>query len=402
MHELKDFLARSRVRYRWFDVDADSEKARAIGGDEAIGDAPLPVLLLPDGERLVDPDVSTLAEKLGLVTEAELRDYDLIVIGGGPAGLTTSIYTASEGLRTIVIERGAAGGQASYSERIENYPGFPDGLSGIDFARRTVLQAERFGVEVIVTREATGLKVNGTHRSVSLDDFTELRATSILLATGASFRWLDAPGCPSLVGAGIYYGEVSAEASACRDQDVYVLGGGNAAGQAALLLARYAKRVVLVAIEDSLDEQMSAYLIERIEAQDNITVRTGHTITGAEGREHLEWLTLSNAKSGETERVPAASLFVFIGATPRTDWLDGTVARDEQGFVLSGFDYLEDCRRPDGWPLKRAPYPLETSVPGVFVAGDARRGSVKRLTSATGEGAMAAQMIHRYCTQPDD
>jgi thioredoxin reductase (NADPH) len=401
VHELKDFLARSRLRYRWFDIEGDAVRAKAILERTGVEEGRFPVVLLPDGSMLIDPELSTLAGKLGLGTEPDVRDYDLIIVGGGPAGLTSSIYTASDGLRTIVVEQGAAGGQASYSENIENYPGFPDGLSGIEFARRTVLQAERFGVEVIVTRQATGLKVNGKGLAVALDDGSELRATSVLLATGASFRWLDAPGCPSLVGAGIYYGEATSEATACRDQDVYVLGSGNSAGQAALLLARFARRVVLVALEESLEETMSEYLIPRIQSTENIVVKTGHTIVGAEGSGHLEWLTLENVKTGETERVKAASLFVFIGATPRTEWLGDTVSRDEQGFVHSGFDYMQDCKPPDGWPLERSPYPLETSVPGVFVAGDARKGSVKRLTSATGEGAMAAQMIYRYCTDPD-
>lgn len=394
VHELKDFLGRSRVPYRWIDVEKRAESSKDRGEN---GEPPVTVLF-PDGSRLEDPDIRSVAEKLGLGTEPETRYYDLIIVGGGPAGLAAAINSASEGLRVVVVEQGAAGGQASYSALIENYPGFPEGLSGGELSRRTVEQAERFGAEILVTRRATGLSANGDTRIVTIDDGTELAAHTVLIAVGVSFRWLEAPGCPSLVGAGIYYGAASAEASACRDQDTYILGGGNSAGQAALMLSRYARRVIVVAPEESLEESMSKYLIDQIEDTQNITVRTRHSVTGAEGHEHLERLTLEDVKTGTTERVPASSLFIFIGATPQTDWL-GDLARDDQGFVLSGFDYTHDCAQPENWPLERPPYELETSLPGVFVAGDVRKGSVKRLTSAVGEGAMAAQMIYQYCQQ---
>jgi thioredoxin reductase (NADPH) len=394
VHELKDFLARSRVPYRWIDVE---KKGGSIERREN-GERPITVKF-PDGSTLEDPDIRSVAEKLGLDTEPEARHYDVIIVGGGPAGLSAAINCASEGLRVVVVEQGAAGGQASYSAFIENYPGFPEGLSGGELSKRTVDQAERFGAEILVTRRATGLSASGDDRIVMIDDGTQLAAHTVLITVGVSFRWLEAPGCPSLVGAGIYYGAATSEASACRDQDIYILGGGNSAGQAALLLARYAKRVIIVAPDESLEESMSQYLIDRIDETQNVTVRSHFTVTGAEGKEHLERLTLEDVHSGAIEHVPASSLFIFIGATPQTEWLGPELARDDHGFVLSGFDYMQECERPAHWPLERSPYGLETSIPGVFVAGDVRRGSIKRLTSAAGEGAMAASMIYEYCQQ---
>jgi thioredoxin reductase (NADPH) len=396
VHELKDFLSRSRVPYRWLDAERDG-RAIALVQQVTHDGEHLPVVLFPDGSFLVEPDVRAVAEKLGLETEPEERFYDLIVVGGGPAGLSASINSASEGLRTVVVEGEVPGGQASYSARIENYAGFPTGLSGSDLAQRTVEQAERFGVEILVTRRATGLRAAGAHRVVALDDGTELTAHAVLLTTGVSFRWLEAPGCPGLVGAGIYYGAATAEASACRGQDIYILGGGNSAGQAALLLAHVARRVVILTLEGSLEETMSTYLVERIQHTANIVVMPKHTVTAAEGSGHLERLTIQNVETGESEPAPAGGLFVFIGATPNTEWLGDAVARDAQGFILSGFDFVCDGHPRADWPLERAPYLLETSTPGVFVAGDARRGSVKRLASAVGEGAMAVQFIHQYC-----
>jgi thioredoxin reductase (NADPH) len=398
VHELKDFLSRSRTPYRWLDTERD-DRALALARQAAPDGERLPVVLFPDGSALVEPDVRQVAEKLGLETEPDQRFYDLIVVGGGPAGLSASINGASEGLRTVVVELGVPGGQASYSARIENYAGFPVGLSGSDLAQRTVEQAERFGVEILVTRRATGLRADGAQRMVALDDGTELAAHTVLLTTGVSFRWLDAPGCPGLVGAGIYYGAATAEASACKGQDIYILGGGNSAGQAALLLAHHARRVIILTLEPSLEETMSTYLVDRIHHTENIEVRTQHTVISAEGRGHLERITLQDVETGATESVPASGLFVFIGATPNTEWLGDAVARDEQGFILSGFDFVCDGHPRSAWPLERAPYLLETSTPGVFVAGDARRGSVKRLASAVGEGAMAVQYIHQYCRE---
>ena len=397
VHELKDFLSRSRFPFEWLDIENDADAQPAA--DTALpGNKQFPLVLFPDGTVLIDPDVRAVAANLGLTTHPDARYYDLIIVGGGPAGLAASIYAASEGLRTVVVEQGAPGGQASYSAYIENYPGFPEAMSGSDLARRTVQQAERFGVEILVTRKVIRLRVDARHRLVDIDDGIELASHAALLTMGVSFRWLDLPECPQLVGAGIYYGAAVAEASACRQQDIYVLGGGNSAAQAALLLSKYARRVTIVALEDALEETMSRYLIDRIRKTPNIEIRTNHTVVAVRGKDHLEEITLLNTKTKETRQVPAEGLFVFIGALPQTEWLAGTIARDENGFILCGFDFMRQGR-PEDWPIQRAPYPLETSTPGVFVAGDVRKGSVKRLTSAAGEGAMAVQFIHRYCAE---
>jgi thioredoxin reductase (NADPH) len=375
-HELKAFLARSRVGYRWLDVERNREAGGYLG-DTRDGRETLPIVILPDGTRLVRPAVRDLAERIGLDTEPDQPFYDLLIVGGGPAGLSAAVYAASEGIRTIVVEQEVPGGQAGYSAKIENYPGFPEGLSGRDFAQRTVAQAERFGVEILSTRHVESLAVRGRYREICLDDEKTVAAHAVLLATGVAFRWLEAPGCPDLVGRGVYYGAAVAEASDCRDQRLYVLGGGNSAGQAAVLLAEYARRVTIVAPEPSLEDTMSQYLLERIGELPNIETCPGHTVVGAEGRKHLERLVLQRTDESDRRTVAADGLFVFIGAEPRTQWLEGVVDRDEQGFILA------DER-------------METSVPGVFVAGDVRAGSVKRIASAVGEGAMAVQFIHGY------
>jgi len=375
-HELKAFLARSRVGYRWLDVERDREAGNYLGETRGRRDT-LPLVILPDGTRLTRPAVRDLAERIGLDTEPDQPFYDLLIVGGGPAGLSAAVYAASEGIQTIVVEQEVPGGQAGYSARIENYPGFPEGLSGRDFAHRTVAQAERFGVEILSTRHVERLSAKGRYREICLDDGTTVAAHAILLATGVAFRWLEAPGCPDLVGRGVYYGAATAEASDCRDQKLYVLGGGNSAGQAALLLAEYAGRVTIVAPEPSLDDTMSQYLLERIAELPNVETCPGHTIVGAEGGRHLERLELKRVADGELRKVEADGLFVFIGAEPRTQWLEGVVDRDAHGFILAN---------------ER----METSVSGVFVAGDVRAGSVKRIASAVGEGAMAVQFIHGY------
>ena len=375
-HELKAFLARSRVGYRWLDIERDREAAGYLG-ETRDGRETLPIVILPDGTRLARPAVRDLAERIGLDTEPDQPFYDLLIVGGGPAGLSAAVYAASEGIRTIVVEQEVPGGQAGYSAKIENYPGFPEGLSGRDFAQRTVAQAERFGVEILSTRHVESLAVKGRYREICLDDETTVAAHAVLLATGVAFRWLEAPGCPDLVGRGVYYGAATAEASDCRDQRLYVLGGGNSAGQAAVLLAEYARRVTIVAPEPSLEDTMSQYLLERIGEIPNIETCPGHTVVGAEGRKHLERLVLQRTDESDRRKVEADGLFVFIGAAPRTQWLEGVVDRDAQGFILAN---------------ER----METSVPGVFVAGDVRAGSVKRIASAVGEGAMAVQFIHGY------
>ena len=375
-HELKAFLARSRVGYRWLDIERDREAAGYLGETRDERET-LPIVILPDGTRLTRPAVRDLAQRIGLDTEPDQPFYDLLIVGGGPAGLSAAVYAASEGIRTIVVEQEVPGGQAGYSAKIENYPGFPEGLSGRDFAQRTVTQAERFGVEILSTRHVESLAVKGRYREICLDDETTVAAHAVLLATGVAFRWLEAPGCPDLVGRGVYYGAATAEANDCRDQRLYVLGGGNSAGQAAVLLAEYARRVTIVAPEPSLEDTMSQYLLERIGEIPNIETCPGHTVVGAEGRKHLERLVLQRTDESDRRKVEADGLFVFIGAAPRTQWLEGVVDRDAQGFILAN---------------ER----METSVPGVFVAGDVRAGSVKRIASAVGEGAMAVQFIHGY------
>jgi thioredoxin reductase (NADPH) len=395
VHELKRFLGRSGVPFLWFDIELENDpevrRLAALAGVES----EFPLVILPDGSLLADPDVESLADRLGLPTVPASSLYDLVVVGGGPAGLAAAIHAGSEGLHTLVIDGDVPGGQVTYSAAVENYPGFPGALDGSDLARRMVEQAERFGVEVIITRRATSLAIDGLERRVTLDDGSAPAARTILISIGVSFRWLESPGCAALVGAGIYYGAATVEASACAGQEVYILGGGNSAGQAALLLARFARRVHILTNKDSLNESMSRYLIDRIERTPNINVHPHSTVVDAGGGEHLEWLLVRDTASGETTRLPATALFVFIGAVPRSDWLAGLVDRDDEGFLLTGFDYLAGGG-PGGWPLRRRPYPLETRIPGVFAAGDARRGSVKRLAAAVGDGVAAIDFVHRY------
>jgi thioredoxin reductase (NADPH) len=391
VHDIKDFLARYRVPYRWHDPENPSSNERIARACGLARDAS-PVILLPDGTEIVDPTDDELAERAGLSTRATSVYYDLAVIGGGPAGLAAAVYGASEGLRTVVIEREAPGGQAAMSARIDNYLGFPDGIEGAELARRAVEQAVRFGAEVLV-RTAVAIRVEDPYRIVELDDGAEIVCGAIIIATGVEWRTLDAPGCREIHGAGIYYGAAAAEAAHFRGQDAFVLGGGNSAGQAAMLLARYARSVTLIAMEDSLEENMSRYLLDEIRGAPNVRLRTGSTVVGAAGDGRLERITIRALDSGAEETVDAAGLFVFIGATPRTEWLEGTVRRDDRGFILCG----ERLHREDrAWPLTRDPFLLETSLPGVFVAGDVRADSVKRVASAVGEGAMAVQFVHTY------
>jgi thioredoxin reductase (NADPH) len=323
-----------------------------------------------------------------------------VVIGGGPAGLGASVYGSSEGLRTLLVEREATGGQAGQSSRIENYLGFPDGVSGAQLTDRARRQATKFGAEILTARDVTGLRPHGPARVVSFGDGTEVAAHAVIVATGVSYRDLGAPGCGSLTGRGIYYGSASTEAADCVDADVYVVGGANSAGQAAVFFSHVAKTVTIVVRADSLERGMSTYLIEQLNGIDNISVRVQTVIEEAHGEKHLEALTLRDTVTGRCERVDTSHAFVFIGAQPRTDWLDDVLARDERGFVLTGPDLLVDGRRPAGWPLDRDPWPLEGSLPGVFVAGDVRADSVKRVASAVGEGAMAVTLAHRYLGTP--
>jgi thioredoxin reductase (NADPH) len=392
--DVREFLARNQVPYRWFSTD-EPEGKRMLEAASQDG-LQLPVIITLDHEVLVAPSDAELAAKVGLATSPSSDFYDLIVVGGGPAGLGAAVYGASEGLRTVLLERTATGGQAGQSSRIENYLGFPDGVSGAQLTTRARLQAAKFGAEVLTTREVTGLEINGSARTVRFSDGTSLDAHSVILTTGVTYRQLRAPGLDELTGAGVYYGSALTEAAACVDNDVYIVGGANSAGQSAVYLSRMAKSVTLLVRGPSLTKSMSHYLIEQVESVPNITVRTCTTVVGARGDGHLEGLTLQDANTGETEDVAAQHLFVFIGAAPLTSWLDGVLERDEHGFVLTGPDLSADGEPPAEWPLDRAPYHLEASVPGVFVAGDVRAESAKRVASAVGEGAMAVMLVHRY------
>ena len=397
-NEVREFLARNQVPYRWYSSD-EPEGERLLAAAQADG-LTLPVVITTDGEPLVAPADAELAARVGLSTVPAADFYDLIIIGGGPAGLGAAVYGASEGLRTVLVERTATGGQAGQSSRIENYLGFPDGVSGAQLTDRARRQARKFGAEVLTTRDVVGLEVTGSGRSVRFADGGTISAHTVILATGVSYRKLAAPGTDELAGRGIFYGSALTEADGLAGQDVYIVGGANSAGQAAVYLARTAKSVTILVRGGSLRTSMSHYLIQQIEDIPAISVRTCTEVTGTHGSEHLEGLTLRDSSSGQTERVDAQYLFVFIGAAPLTGWLDGVVARDNRGFVISGPDLSPGGGLPSGWPLDRAPYHLETSVPGVFVAGDARSESAKRVASAVGEGAMAVMFVNRYLESP--
>jgi len=393
-YEVRDSLARNLVPFRWY-LAEDPEAQRLLSA-AGVDDDRLPVVVTGDGTAMVEPSDAELAQHVGLATTPSTDFYDLIVIGGGPAGLGAAVYGGSEGLRTVLVERRATGGQAGTSSRIENYLGFPDGVSGEQLTERARRQALKFEVELLTARDVVRLEQRGNAKVARFDDGTEIAGHTVILATGVSYRMLEAPGLSELSGRGVYYGAATTEGPACRSQDVYIVGGANSAGQAAMYFARYAGRVVLLVRGKSLDSSMSRYLIDQIERVPNIEVRTCTEVVEGAGGEHLELLTLRNNLTGETETVPASWLFVFIGAAPRTDWLDGCLDRDPRGFVLTGPDLVVDGHRPPGWTLDRDPYHLEASVPGVFVAGDVRAESVKRVASAVGEGAMAVTLVHRY------
>jgi thioredoxin reductase (NADPH) len=392
--QVREFLARNQVPYRWYAAD-EPEGRRLLDAAGADGTT-LPVVITPDGEALVEPSDRELAAKVGLATVPAGDFYDLVVVGGGPAGLGAALYGASEGLRTVLAERMATGGQAGQSSRIENYLGFPDGVSGAQLTDRARRQAAKFGAEVLTTCEVVALEVNGSARTVRFSDGTSVDAHAVILATGVAYRQLAAPGLADLTGRGIYYGSALTEAMGCTDQDIYIVGGANSAGQAAVYLSQAARSVTMLVRSPSLRKSMSHYLIEQIDGIPAITVRTCTEVTEVHGNGHLEQVTLRDSNTGGTETVDAQRLFVFIGAAPLTDWLDGVVVRDKRGFILTGPDLMTGQRGPAGWPLDRPPYHLETNVPGVFVAGDVRAESAKRVASAVGEGAMAVMLVHRY------
>ena len=393
-HEVKTFLARNHVPYRWMDVTTDDEAVRL---HQLAGSASedLPLILLPEAEPLRAPTTLDLANALGLRTMAEQPLYDLCVVGAGPAGLAAAVYGASEGLSTVVVEREAPGGQAGQSAAIENYLGFPKGLSGADLTHRAVAQARRFGAEMVLARDVVGLATRGPVRVVQFADGSEIESRAVLVATGVSYRMMATPGLGELNGRGVYYGATASEALGVAGEDVYVVGAANSAGQAVLNLARHARKVVMLVRSDSLEKSMSQYLVERIRNTDNIEVRLCTEVVAGGGDGHLESLTIRDRSNGATEDVATNSLFVFIGAAPRTDWLGDEVRRDAHGFLLCGPD-LTLATDNARWPLERSPFALETSVPGVFAAGDVRLDSMKRVASAVGEGAMSVHMIHRY------
>ncbi len=400
-HDVKDFLARNRIPYLWLDIEQDAAACELVDATLAsLGGAGsarrLPVVFLPSGEALVEPDQRTLAEKVGLHTVATQPFYDLIIVGAGPAGLGAAVYGASEGLRTLMIDRQATGGQAGTSSRIENYLGFPKGLSGADLAQRATIQAARLGAEILTAQEAVRVRVEEPNRYVLLADGTELSCKALILATGVTVRRLDAPGVDRLTGAGVYYGAALTEAANYRGQEVYVVGGANSAGQGAMFFSRYASRVTMLVRREGLQATMSQYLIDQIAATPNIVVRTHTEVAEAHGAERLEALTLRHSVTGASEQVPAAALFLFIGAVPHSELVAGLVERNEAGFILTGQDLLRGGKKPQGWKLPRDPLPLETSVPGIFAAGDVRHNAVRRVASAVGEGAIAVSLVHQY------
>ena len=400
-YETREFLARNQVPYEWLDIDAADRVPEIKRLLESLGtrEPKLPVVLFPDGAKLRQPSPVEVAEKLGLRTRATLEFYDVAIVGGGPSGLAAAVYGASEGLKTVMVEREAPGGQAGLSSRIENYLGFPSGLTGSDLARRAVAQAKRFGVEIVSPAEVTGIRVDGPYRYLQLADKTEFSCHALLLATGVQWRKLEVPGIERFQGAGVYYGAGPTEALSCRDEDVYIVGGANSAGQAAMFFSNYARRVVILVRGKSLTATMSSYLIDQIAATPNISVEVEAQVVGVDGDDHLRCLTISQGEDGQRRKVETGSLFVFIGAQPLTTWMNGVVERDSRGFILTGRDLMHEGKRPRNWTPDRDPGLLETNVPGIFAIGDVRRGSIKRVASGVGEGSVAIQFVHQYLSK---
>jgi thioredoxin reductase (NADPH) len=400
-YDLRDFLARNHVPYQWIDVEISANDPETKRLMEALGSeaADLPIVLFPDGTKLLESMPADVAKKVGLRTRAQTDFYDLAIVGGGPAGLAAAVYGASEGLKTVMIEKEAPGGQAGMSSRIENYLGFPAGLSGSDLARRAVVQAQRFGVEILSPLEVVGVRTEGSYRILKLADGNEISCHALMISTGVQWRKLEAEGIERLQGAGVYYGGGATEALSCAGEIVYVVGGANSAGQAAMNFAKYAERVVILVRGDSLAATMSQYLIDQIKETPNIQIWAHANLAEAHGTTHLEEISVMCSDTNKIERVPATSMFIFIGALPRTDWLAGLVERDERGFILTGPDLIRDGQHPKGWTLERDPFLLETNVPGIFAVGDVRFGSVKRVASGVGEGSVAVQFIHQYLSK---
>ncbi|HKV77489.1 MAG TPA: FAD-dependent oxidoreductase [Candidatus Sulfotelmatobacter sp.] len=400
-YELRDFLARSHVPYQWIDVELSANDPETKLLLEALGSdaTELPVVLFPDGAKLLNSAPAEVAQKVGLRTRAETSFYDLAIVGGGPAGLAAAVYGASEGLHTVIVEREAPGGQAGMSSRIENYLGFPSGLSGGDLARRAVVQARRFGVEILAPQTVVNMRTEGSYRIIKLADDSEISCHALMIASGVQWRRLEAPGIDRLQGAGVYYGGGTTEALSCKGEMVYVVGGANSAGQAAMNFSKYAERVVILVRGDSLSSTMSQYLIDQIKETPNIQLWTHASVGEVHGDTHLEEVSVLCSDTNKIERVPASSMFIFIGALPRTDWLGDAIERDDRGFILTGPDLMQGGERPKKWTLDRDPFLLETNVSGVFAVGDVRHGSVKRVASGVGEGSVAVQFIHQYLSK---
>lgn len=394
-HNVKDFLTRNQIPYQWMDIEKDSQAKELVDSMGKDG-SHLPVVFFPDGSFLTDPSSRALAEKVGLYAQAQRPFYDLIIVGAGPAGLAAAVYGASEGLRTIVIEKEAAGGQAGTSARIENYPGFPQGVSGVDLARRATAQAKRLGAEILTPREVASIRVEDPYRFITLRDGTELSCHALLIATGMTVRKPDVPGIESFVGASVYYGAALTEARHYQDGRVFVIGGANSAGQGAIFLSRYARQVTILKRGESLEESMSQYLIDQIRGTKNIDVRLQAEISEVHGSDRLEAITIRNGGTDEAEKVPADAVFLFIGAVPHSEIVADLVELSEGGFILTGQDLIHGGRRPKNWKLRRDPMLMETSVPGIFAAGDVRHNVVRRVASAVGQGAVAVSVVHKY------
>jgi len=396
-HTVKDFLARNRIPYQWLDIDKDEESRGQVETlFEGDGGVQLPVVYFPDGSNLIQPNLRDLATKAGLQTDATAPFYDLIIIGGGPSGLGAAVYGASEGLKTVMIEREATGGQAGTSSRIENYLGFPKGLTGADLATRAVAQARRLGAEILTAREVSGVRVEDPYRYVTLNDGTELGCRALVIATGVTTQKLDVAGAEELTGAGIYYGAALTEAASYRGEQICVVGGANSAGQGAMFFSRYASKVTMLVRASSLSKSMSQYLIDQIAGTENIEVLTRHTVEGVHGHNRLEAITIRNHDNGEEQRIETHALFLFIGAVPHSECVAGIVERNTAGFILTGPDLMVDGKRPKGWKPQRDPFLLETSVPGIFAAGDVRQGATRRVAAAVGEGANVVSQVHQY------
>lgn len=397
-HHIKDFLSRNYMPYQWLDIEAEEEAHQWVTYTQC-NTTHLPLVICPDGSYLIQPTHAEIAEKIGLKMQAQMPFYDLVIVGAGPSGLAAAVYGGSEGLRTVLIEKEAPGGQAGTSSRIENYLGFPQGIAGSELARRAVTQAKRFGVEILSPQEVIDIRSQDSCRIIKLKDGTELSCYALLIATGVSYRKLDVPGIENVTGAGVYYGAAMTEALSCQNEDVYVVGGANSAGQAAVYISKYARHVTMLVRGNSLATSMSKYLIDQILATDNITVQFQSHIVEAHGQTKLEAITIANTKTHQQETIATKLLFILIGAKPHTDWLAGIVERDEQGFILTGSSLIANKRCSKAWKLDRQPFLLESSVPGIFVAGDVRNGSVKRVASGVGEGAIAIQFIHQYLSK---